>query len=138
MEDSERVKPGVHHRFEALEDSEIIEFSTHHDEDDVERLPERKEIYCFDIDGTICTVETPDNYANALPFHHRIQKINQLYDEGHTIYFQTARHSMQEKLTKEWFKNYSVKYHHIFFGKPVADKYIDDRGESPELFFQML
>ena len=97
--------------------------------------------YCFDIDGTICTIETPDNYANAKPITepiNRIEEINKLYDEGHTIYFYTARHSMQAMITHFWLRKHGVKYHQIFFGKPVADKYIDDRGETPELFFQML
>ena len=32
--DAERIAPGVVHRFWGLETSEIIEFSTHHEEDD--------------------------------------------------------------------------------------------------------
>jgi len=36
--DSIRVKPLTHHRFGGLEDSEIIEFSTHHEENDSYRV----------------------------------------------------------------------------------------------------
>ena len=32
--DSIRIKPGTKHRFTGLEDSEIIEFSTHHEDSD--------------------------------------------------------------------------------------------------------
>ena len=32
--DSIRITPGVKHRFTGLEDSEIIEFSTHHEDSD--------------------------------------------------------------------------------------------------------
>ena len=46
--------------------------------------------YVFDIDGTICSL-TPSKYEEAEPFPERIEKINSLYDQGHTIIFQTAR-----------------------------------------------
>ncbi len=32
--DSVRIRPGTKHRFTGLEDSEIIEFSTHHEDSD--------------------------------------------------------------------------------------------------------
>ena len=46
--------------------------------------------YVFDIDGTICSI-TDGDYNKAEPILERIEKINQLYDAGHTIHFQTAR-----------------------------------------------
>ena len=46
--------------------------------------------YVFDIDGTICTKTTGD-YSEALPLQERIDKINQLHEEGHKIIFLTAR-----------------------------------------------
>ena len=49
-------------------------------------------IYCFDIDGTICS-NTDGNYEIAEPFKDRIEKINQLYDDGNSILFFTARGS---------------------------------------------
>lgn len=42
--DAYRVHPGAIHRFNGLEDSEIIEFSTFHDEDDSYRIEESGEI----------------------------------------------------------------------------------------------
>ena len=41
-------------------------------------------IYCFDIDGTICS-NTDGDYMNAVPFHDRIAKINKLYEDGNKI-----------------------------------------------------
>lgn len=46
--------------------------------------------YCFDVDGTICN-NTDGMYAKAEPFIHRINEINKLYDEGHTVIYFTAR-----------------------------------------------
>lgn len=37
--DHHHIPAGVEHRFSGLEDSEIIEFSTHHDDEDSYRIP---------------------------------------------------------------------------------------------------
>ena len=50
--------------------------------------------YVFDIDGTICGKLCEldgDDYLNAEPLQDRIKKANQLYQDGHTIIYQTAR-----------------------------------------------
>ena len=41
-------------------------------------------IYCFDIDGTICT-NTNGHYDPALPYPERIAQINKLYESGETM-----------------------------------------------------
>ena len=45
--------------------------------------------YVVDIDGTICTPGPTDEmrYEQAMPIQDRIDKINKLYDEGHTIVY---------------------------------------------------
>ena len=93
-------------------------------------------VYCFDLDGTICTQEKPENYPKAIPNMSMIQKINKLYDEGNVIYIYTARHMHNERLTKKWFKKHNIKYHHIFFGKPAADLFVDDRSMTPDVFLK--
>ena len=94
------------------------------------------ERYCFDIDGTICSQEEPDNYSKATPNKLIIKKINELYDKGNIIYLFTSRHMDKERITKEWMGKYNVKYHHIFFGKPVAKIYVDDRSITPNEFLK--
>ena len=87
-------------------------------------------IYCFDIDGTICT-NTEGKYQDAEPFLDIIKKVNILFNEGHTIYFYTARGATTginwETTTKEQLKKWGVNYHKLFLGKPTADLYIDDK-----------
>lgn len=87
-------------------------------------------IYCFDIDGTICT-NTDGQYDNAKPFPDVIEKVNLLFEMGETIYFYTARGATTgmdwSNSTKEQLKMWGVKHHKIFFGKPTADLYIDDK-----------
>ena len=103
-------------------------------------------IYIFDIDGTICNF-TDGEYEKAEPHVDRIEKINTLYDQGHTIIFNTARgmgrtnncaetsHGLFFNLTSEQLKEWGVKYHNLFMGKPSGDLYVDDRGVTDEHFF---
>ncbi len=87
-------------------------------------------IYCFDIDGTICT-NTDGDYKNAEPSESVILKVNKLFNEGNTIYFYTARGATTginwREITEKQLNKWNVKYHKIFFGKPTADVYIDDK-----------
>ena len=98
-------------------------------------------VYCFDIDGTICT-NTDGDYERAIPFKEVIKKINKLYDKGHKIIFFTARGSTTgidwHDFTKKQLKDWHIKYHEFFLGKPYADLYIDDKGIPTEDFFQSL
>ena len=53
-------------------------------------------IYVVDLDGTLCHTESnPDGhgmkYYEATPYPDRIEKINKLWEEGHTIIIETAR-----------------------------------------------
>ena len=102
--------------------------------------------YVFDIDGTICTKTTGD-YSTALPIQERIDKINELYEEGHKVIFLTARgmgrsdnspsyaHSAFYNLTRQQLIEWGVKFHSLFLGKPAGDFYIDDKGIKDEDFF---
>lgn len=95
--------------------------------------------YCFDLDGTLCTKENLD-YNKSKPFIERINLVNKLYDDGHTILIDTARGSVSginwEDLTKTQLKKWGVKYHKLRVGvKLDADIYIDDKGINDIDFF---
>ena len=102
--------------------------------------------YVFDIDGTICT-NKDGNYESSIPIKERIEKINSLYDKGHTIVFQTARgmgrsntsfayaHKAFYDLTRNQLIEWGVKFHDLFLGKPAGDIYIDDKGIRDDDFF---
>jgi len=117
----------------------------------------RCDVYCFDIDGTLTQPHDSDPW-NAVPRMDRIEKVNELYDDGCTIHLQTARgyissvkrypndpqaqqrnadylcRGRTEKQLEEW----GVKYHSLYFGKPRASTYIDDRGWNDSEFFSLL
>lgn len=94
-------------------------------------------VYCFDIDGTICT-NTNGAYEGAVPFKHVIDKINGLYNAGHKIIFHTARGSTTginwTDLTKRQLEAWKVKYHELIMGKPYADFYLDDKSVESKDF----
>jgi hypothetical protein len=91
-----------------------------------------------DIDHTICNTNGTD-YASSEPMLDRIKKINDLYDEGNTIVYWTARGSVtgidHSELTKKQFKEWGVKYHELKFGKPPYDLFIDDKNINSENYF---
>ncbi len=98
-------------------------------------------IYCFDIDGTICT-NTFGEYEKAKPYEERIRLINKLYEEGNIIKLFTARgsttkinwRSFTESQLEDWGLNYTI----LQLGKPEADIYIDDKGSNDNDFFQKI
>jgi len=114
----------------------------------------RNNIYCIDIDGTL-TEPHEGTPFEAIPIPSRIEKVNKLFDEGATIYLMTARgfvhsstrypddilaqqreadyhvRSRTENQLKEW----GVKYTKLFFGKPRAWVYVDDRAINDFDFF---
>jgi hypothetical protein len=102
--------------------------------------------YIFDIDGTICNI-TGGDYEKAEPNEDRIEKINKLHEQGHTIIFHTARgmgrsencavtaHGLFFELTSKQLEEWDVKYHTLILGKPAGDLYVDDKGVNDEHFF---
>ena len=104
-------------------------------------------IYVFDIDGTICS-NTFGEYEKAEPIEARINIINNLYDSGNTIIFQTARGmgssgNNSQFAIEKWrdftilqLKEWGVRYHQLFLGKPAGDIYVDDKGQNDNNFFE--
>ena len=86
--------------------------------------------FCFDIDGTLCT--KVKNYKKAKPIKQMINRVNDLYDMGNKIILNTARGKSSgknwEQLTINQLEIWGVKYHNIYFTKPAADYYIDDKA----------
>jgi SAM-dependent methyltransferase len=90
-------------------------------------------IYCFDIDGTLCTI-TEGAYEEAMPLGEVIDRINALHRAGNRVILFTARGTTTgidwTELTREQLARWGVEYDELILGKPQADIYIDDRGLS--------
>jgi len=88
-------------------------------------------IIYVDIDGTICDSE--EGYTNAKPIKDNIQKINDLYDNFHTIIYWTARGRTTgydwAELTEKQLLEWGCKYHDLIMNqKPSYDLLIDDKA----------
>lgn len=95
-------------------------------------------IYCFDLDGTLCS-SSPDDYAKAVPWKERIGSVNELFRSGNYIKIYTARGAItgvdHQELTEFQLDDWGVDYHELIMGKPFADIYIDDKGIEARRFF---
>jgi len=101
-----------------------------------------------DIDDTISFTIDRD-WKNAKPNIPLINKLNELYDNGIEIIYQTARGCLSfngdrkaaEKyyrpIIEEWFKKHNVKYTELSFQKRLADFYIDDKAIRPDEFLEL-
>lgn len=98
----------------------------------------KKHRYCFDIDQTILFCDS--NYNNCRVDKDVKELINSLHMSGHTIILHTARkmntfkgnvrlaRKSIEAKTKNQLDYFGIMYDEIYFGKPSADIYIDDKG----------
>ena len=98
-------------------------------------------VYCFDLDGTLCNTDG-NNYKDSTPKKERIEIVNTLYDQGHTILIDTARGCVSGKnyffFTMEQLKSWGVKFHTLRTGvKFGADVFIDDKGIQDQRFFKV-
>lgn len=96
-------------------------------------------IIVFDLDGTLCEVEG-NYYEAAKPIQERIDYVNKLYDEGHTIIIDTARGCVSGRnhffFTVKQCKEWGLKFHTVRTGvKFGADIFVDDKGTSDIDFF---
>jgi len=96
-------------------------------------------IYIVDIDNTICRTLWGD-YPRATPYPERIEKINQLYRDGHTIIYWTARGAISNtdwtSLTHEQLNRWGCLYHEVRMGKPAYDIWIDDKAINSLEYFK--
>ena len=78
-------------------------------------------IYCFDIDGTVCTSVENSKYHEAEVIPVMLNLINELYDQGHTIKFMTARGCVSgidwTDITTRQLDDWGFKYHELIMNK---------------------
>tara|TARA_R110002051_G_scaffold292166_1_gene356805 strand:+ start:383 stop:685 length:303 start_codon:yes stop_codon:yes gene_type:complete len=96
-------------------------------------------IYCFDLDGTLCT-NTDGEYDLAKPYMSRIDTVNELFNNGNEIIIDTARGATTGidwlDITKKQLSDWGVKHHTLRVGgKLNADIFVDDKAISDKLFF---
>ena len=102
----------------------------------------RKHRYCFDIDKTILFCDK--DYNNCKVDIKMKKLINSLHKSGHTIILYTARKMKTykgnvrlarksiEAKTRSQLSFFDIMYDEIYFGKPDADLFIDDKAINVE------
>lgn len=95
--------------------------------------------FCFDLDGVICN-NTYGKYDEAKPYPKAINKINNLFSDGHYIIIFTARYMGRFKndsskainygyeKTKNQLISWGLNYHKLILGKPEYDVIVDDKS----------
>lgn len=90
-----------------------------------------KLIFCFDLDGTICSEKYQD-YSKEELLPKISEKIKYLYQNGHQILIYTARGAKSgfnwKPLIEKQLLQWDIPYHQIITKKPFADFYIDNKG----------
>ncbi len=97
--------------------------------------------YYVDIDMTICFTPTKDgmpDYKNSVPCQDNIDKINEIFDQGHTVIYWTSRGAKTginwRSLTERQLKQWGCKYYQLRLDKPYYDHLIDDKARRlPEI-----
>ncbi len=80
------------------------------------------------MDGTICEEMRTYSRSLAQPKEGAVDRINHLYEQGHTILIYSARTWMEYEMTVDWLNRHQIKYHQLLMGKPIGDLWIDDRA----------
>jgi CMP-N,N'-diacetyllegionaminic acid synthase len=97
--------------------------------------------FVFDIDGVIAKIEKDNNYALAEPNLPMIEIINRLHQMGNRIILLTARGYVTgidwSDTTKKQLKQWGLQYDELYFGKPNADYYIDDKMLSIDRLIEL-
>lgn len=96
---------------------------------------------CIDLDGVLCEIRSPEqSYEKVEPIAGAVESLRRLKADGHYIILYTARHmkstnanigavvAKQGLTTLAWLKLHGFEYDEIFFGKPWADVYVDDKA----------
>jgi len=110
----------------------------------ITHIPSHTLRVCFDIDNTLFKYRTiGQSYKDCEPISKTLFLLRKLKELGHTIILYTARGmktasgnqgvSMKNvaKDTFDVLDSYAVPYDEIYFGKPDADLYIDDKAFNP-------
>lgn len=99
---------------------------------------------CFDLDNTLVTTPLIANdYTTVMPIRNMINYLCYLKKMGITIIIYTARRMLTHSgnqgkvladigtITFDTLKKFNIPFDEIYFGKPYADFYIDDKAVNP-------
>lgn len=84
----------------------------------------------IDLDGVLAQGESNwPNYLYCVPVKGAVNALRELRRLGIWIIIHTARCTEDRIVTAEWLNWHGFVYDELVMGKPVADIYLDDKGE---------
>ena len=83
-----------------------------------------------DIDQTL--IYTNSSYSILGLNKKLIDRVNELYENGHTIIIMTGRHWDKLQLTKYQLEEAGIKYTTLTMGIPPCDIYVNDKMILPD------
>ena len=87
-------------------------------------------VILIDIDGTICSEESPFDRPLAKPIPGAVEAVNSYKAAGHVVVFWTGRGWDQYRVTKSWLDTHGFNYDQLLMGRPIANLIIDDRARQ--------
>lgn len=103
-----------------------------------------------DLDGVIAEIKRPtQSYAELEPVPGTADGLRRMRAAGHYVIIQTARNMATcesnlgkvmknvGRITMDWLDRHQIEYDEIYFGKPNAEVYIDDRAIRFEAWSDM-
>jgi|TARA_B110000908_G_scaffold165567_1_gene215219 uncharacterized HAD superfamily protein len=82
--------------------------------------------FLIDIDGTVCDDipnEEWERYSSAKLFPDAKERLLKWHEDGHKIYFFTAREEKHRDITEKWLNDNGFEYHGLIMGKPRGGNY---------------
>lgn len=105
------------------------------------QIDEKRIRFCFDLDNTLVTFpKTENDYTTVEPIPENINFLRFVSALGHTVIIHTARRMRTHggnvgrvvsdigKITFDTLEKFNIPFDEIYFGKPDADFYIDDKA----------
>jgi len=84
----------------------------------------------IDMDGTICSEESPFDRPLAKPLPGALVAVNRLVADNHVVIIWTGRGWDQYRVTKKWLDDHGFQYAQLLMGKPIVNLMIDDRARQ--------
>jgi len=84
-------------------------------------MPEMKNIWLIDIDGTVCEDipnEEAERFETAKPLKGAREKVEALWAQGDRVVFFTARTSYHAEVTEYWLTKHGFVYESVVYNKP--------------------
>ena len=93
----------------------------------------------MDLDGTLAFTKPEEDFSldKAQVNYPLVQSMKRARKKGKRFIIYTSRHWDDYPVIEKWLHKHRVPFKFIMCGKPLVDKYVDDRNLSPDEFTKL-